>query len=383
MQRIAIIGAGIGGLATALAVPASDYEVDIFERSAIIKGLGSGLTLWPNATHVLRVLGVLKECETLSAPLLNSFVKLSTGRTLLKVPTGVFPTPAIAMHRADLHRFLVAKLSHQNVFVSHKCIGIRWANEGSYLRFEDNEKGPYDLIIASDGMQSKLRDTVLNKYQLRSKGYRIWRGVVDLGSLSVPKGDFFEIWGPKIRFGILPMSETQVCWYAARNQDRGDVSSLDAQKQSILDDLKGWDFPASDLVKRTPLDSFIPSDVFDLKFKGPWNRDRVLLLGDAVHPMPANLGLGGNMALEDALLLGKLLEKYKGRDLSLVSASFEKLRSKRVRRIVRSSNRIGFICQLENPILRALRNFLCHFIPGWLFTWNSKWTYKYRADKMD
>ncbi len=380
MRKIAIVGAGIAGLATALAIPASKFEVEVFEQAPEIKGVGSGLTLWPNATCVLNALGVLEECQARSGALKTLFIQLSDRRRVLTIPTGTFPTPAIAMQRRDLHQILMSKIKLQSISIGRQCLGVRKATEGSYLRFADGENGPYDLIVAADGIRSTLRSYVRKNLELRNKGYAISRGVADAADLFPADGNFFEIWGSGLRFGVLPMSQGQVCWYAARNQQAGDQRPLHEQKETLLKDLRDWKFPARELVARTALEYLIPSDVAVLKATRGWSRDRVLLLGDAIHPMAANLGLGGNMALEDALVLGNLLRKSD--NIDEVCEDFENLRFSRVAAVTKSSNFIGYICQTENPIIRQGRNLACTLIPGRYFTWESRSLYSFRADQV-
>jgi len=380
MKKIAIVGAGIGGLATALAIPNSNYRVDVFERASEIKGVGSGLTLWPNATCVLQALGVLDKCRSKSGNLSTLKIHLADNRSVMTIPTGDFPTPAIAMHRGDLHAILMSKLTTHTIYRGWQCIGVRSAPDGTYVRFNEGEKGPYDLVIAADGIRSVLRTHVRQNLELRKKGYSIWRGVANAADLFPSDGNFYEVWGKGLRFGILPLSQGQVCWYAARTQQPGDRRPIADQKKSLLAEFDSWKFPARELVDRTSLEHLIPSDVAVLKPCRGWSRDRVLLMGDAIHPMAANLGLGGNMALEDALILGNLLRRSD--NIDDVCFDFEKLRYARVASVTEDSNLIGFLCQTKNPIVSSCRNFAASLIPGRYFTWESRALYAYRADRI-
>jgi 2-polyprenyl-6-methoxyphenol hydroxylase-like FAD-dependent oxidoreductase len=376
MKKIAIVGAGIAGVATALSLRSSAFAIDMYEQAAEVKGIGSGLTLWPNATAVLQTLGVLDDCLARSGRLDTLHIVLSNGRPIMDIPTGDFDTPAIAMHRGELHRILLEKLN-QPVHKGQRCLGVRTAAEGSYLLFADGEKGPYDLIVAADGIRSILRRQVLGDALLRPKGYRIWRGLAEAKDLFGADGRFFEVWERRLRFGVLPLGKGMVCWYAARNQAANDVRSLAAQKESLMQDFSRWDFPARELLARTDLADFIPSDVTDLKPTRGWSKDRILLIGDAIHPMPANLGLGGNMALEDGLALGRLLQSHD--DIDQVCREFEEIRFARVASVMWDSNFVGFFCQTKNPLINQLRNVLCSIVPGRYFTWESRSLYSYRA----
>ena len=379
LQKIAIVGGGIGGLATALSIPRSRFEIEIFEQAAVIKGSGSGLTLWPNATYVLRDLNLLDECLARSGCLETLRIRLANDKPIMSVPTGSYDTPAIAIHRRDLHSIMLAHVTVP-IYLNRRCLGVRTAVEGSYLQFAEDESGPYDLIVAADGMNSLLRNHVVGPIRARHKGYTIWRGVADASDQFADDGNFFEIWARSLRFGVLPLGHGMVCWYAARNQVPGDRRSAGEQKASLLKDFETWHFPAHKIMSRTAAETILPSDVTDLKPTRGWNRDRVLLLGDAIHPMPANLGLGGNMALEDAMTLGKLLSR--SGDLQQVMIDFEKLRFARVTSITRDSNFVGYFCQTSNPVINLLRNGICSVVPGRLFTWDAQGIYAHQADRV-
>ncbi|MBI3556735.1 MAG: FAD-dependent monooxygenase [Deltaproteobacteria bacterium] len=379
-RKTAIVGAGIGGLATAIAAADGGNHVEVFERSSEIKGVGAGMALWPNATRVLRQLGVLDQCVLKSGPLELLSVRLAGGKVVMKIPTEKFSTPAIALRRVDLHEALLSRLRGLRIQTGQHCLGIREADEGAYLVFKDGERGPYDVVIGADGIRSVLRQYVQGQVSLRYKGYAIWRGIAEAADLCAADGNFFEIWGPGQRFGILPMGQGRVCWYATINQPQGGRGTAREQKEALLKRFGGWAGPVVELIARTPLDALLHSDTYDREPYARWSRGRVVLIGDAVHPIPANLGMGGCMALEDALILGQLLNKP--RDVMELFRRFELLRLNRVADISRRSGFIGAIGQLSSPVLTPVRDKLCDLIPGRLFTYTSRAIHSYQAEQV-
>src|SRR5579872_261387 len=221
MERIAIVGAGIGGLAAAAALeicdPRATFDVEVFERRAEVRGLGAGLTLWANATRVLQQLGALDGCLSQSGPLLNLRVQLWNGRPVMQIPVERFSTPSFAMHRADLHHVLRSRVSRSTFFPASHCIGVSELDDGAELEFADGRKRVFDIVIAADGINSVLRNYVQRPRKLNFNGYGVWRGVADGRGLIEQDGNFYEIWGRGRRFGILPMADHQVCWYATEN----------------------------------------------------------------------------------------------------------------------------------------------------------------------
>ena len=380
-RKIAIIGAGIGGLAAANALVRGGVaigDVEMFERNAETKGVGAGMALWPNATRVLQTLGVLEECVAQSGPLSLLWVQLANGKVVMKIRTEAFSTPAVALRRMDLHNALSSRVGQLTTHLEHQCLGLRESAQGVYLHFKTGVRGPYDVVIGADGIRSELREYVQGAIPLRYKGYAIWRGIAQAPDLVAADGNFFEIWGAGQRFGILPMGQGTVCWYATVNQPQGDRRELGEQKSFLQKRFRGSATPVEALLERTPLDAFVPSDTFDREPNSRWSRGRVVLLGDAVHPIAANLGMGGCMALEDALILGTLL----GRDKPIAElfSRYENLRQNRVANIARRSSVIGAIGQLSNPVIRPVRDKICKLIPGGLFTCTSREIHAYRPD---
>lgn len=377
-SNIAIIGAGIGGLATASALNRAGHHVQVFERAPQITPVGSGLTLWPNATRVLQNLGVLDQCLMKSSPLDLLEVKLANGRKIMEIPTEKFDTPAIAMHRADLHRALMSTLTPDMVHVDFSCQTIREDQNGVYLCFPEGDIGPFDVLIGADGLRSMVRRYVNDNLRLSYKGYVIWRGVADVGDLVPQDGCFSETWGYGQRFGILPIGDGKVCWYATLNVKQGLLPSQTERKKMIEGLFAGWHKPIEEIIACTNEETIIQTETLDRSQPKHWSRGRTVLIGDAIHPIAANLGQGSCLALEDSIVLTEAINNH--RTHTEAFQAYEKIRRPRVSNIQRRSSIIGSIGQWQTPVLTPLRNFVCSFIPGTLFTRTSRSLHAYRAE---
>lgn len=372
--KIAIVGAGIGGLSLALSLQRQGFTITIFERSPQIRAVGAGMTLWPNATRILQELGILQEILPGSLPLQKLEVKHRSGRVLMTIPTEEFPTPAIAIHRADLHGALMARITAP-VRLNRQCTGVSETVQGAFLHFDDKVEGPFDIVIGADGLRSTVREYVQGPVVLQDRGYVVWRGLARGLDSILPRGTFTESWGEGHRFGILPMGRDQVCWYATANQKN---LSAAGNREEILSIFGDWHNPIPQILEHSAEEHIICSDALDRRPQRGWSRGRVVLLGDSVHPTSPNLGQGGCMAIEDAAVLARLMRaSFSPQD---VFASFEKLRFARTAGVTRRAGWIGDLGQWQHPLITPLRNLACRMIPGYSFTLSSRRLHTYMVD---
>ncbi len=383
-KKIAIVGAGISGLTLAKALLLQNHEVTLFEQHFQVVGAGSGLTLWPNATYVLEKIGALEFCLQTARPLNELHVLDHLGRLLMLIPTEKFSSLAIAIHRRDLHNALSMGLPREMIKTSQAVTAVRETDRGVELICGSSQFGPYDLVVGADGLHSIVRSFVngtsaKKKELLRYKGYLIWRGIAD-GDFLKP-GQFLEIWGAGHRFGFLPIAEGRVCWYATANlaSDWPGLKNAAMQREFLGQVFSGWTSPISELLRRTPDADIICNRAFDHRPARLWSRGKVVLIGDAVHPIAPNLGQGSCLGIEDAMVLSLVLDLPTSTENSL--RIFEKLRRGRVNSISRSSNFIGLVGQIQNPILSRIRNEIASVIPGEWFTLSSRRIHAYQADQ--
>ena len=148
------------------------------------------------------------------------------------------------------------------------------------------------------------------------RGYTVWRGLARLTG-AVPKGSNSETWGRGKRFGILNTGGDRFTWYATANTDPDHVDSPEGRQRELLRMFAGWHEPVESLIAATEEGAILKNGAYDLAPLKRWGHGRVMLLGDAAHPCTPNLGLGGCMALEDALVLAKSFCKEATPELAL------------------------------------------------------------------
>jgi 2-polyprenyl-6-methoxyphenol hydroxylase-like FAD-dependent oxidoreductase len=220
------------------------------------------------------------------------------------------------------------------------------------VHLEDGRTLEFDAVIGADGMGSIVRRFVTGRTERPVyRGYLIWRGVADALPPAYAAGDITEAWGRGERFGIMPIGHGKVCWYVTLNQPD---TAPPQGKAEILERFRGWHAPIAEVVAATRESVIVRTPALDRPTTWRWARGRVVLIGDAAHPMTPNLGQGTCQAIEDAVLLSRLLAQ--GGSIDAAFRRFEKLRRARVAAIVLGARWIGRFAQSEGRAARLARN---------------------------
>lgn len=340
-MRIGIVGAGIGGLVCAAAMQADGHEVHVYERRYDTGSIGAGLTLFANAFAALDAVGlgdVVRSVSSTAVGRLRSGQRQPSGRWLIALPPS--QTPSVqSLHRADLHRALVQRLAPSTLRLS--CTA-QVSEDGTPVVRVDDQEDHFDLVIAADGIRSDARARWGLDRGLRYAGYTAWRGITtSTGHLSDEAG---ETWGCGSRFGIVPLPDDRVYWFATLSTPAGGTDT-DALK-SLRGFFGAWHDPISELIEATPPQDILRHDIYDLAaFPRTFFHGRGVLLGDAAHAMTPDLGQGAGQAIEDAVTLTLLLRQAEARDLDGVLERFDHLRRRRTRELWRQSRLTGRIAQ--------------------------------------
>jgi FAD-dependent urate hydroxylase len=363
-NHIVIVGAGIGGLCTAIALQRNGFQVTVYEQAEKLGQVGAGLTLWENAVRVLRALGLADQVVEAGSILEHFQLKTDRVETLYTIqPGGLksgFNELSIAIHRADLHEILIDTLTPGSLKLNKACVGCRQNDEQVLVEFADGETVPADLLIAADGIHSTIRAQTFPRVALRYAGYTAWRGVVE-SSDEVILGMTSEIWGRGMRFGIVRIDSRRIYWFAIANQTAGERSSEDERKARLLRKFSNWAHPVKNLIEGTPSDMILQNDIYDFAPLPCWTMGRITLLGDAAHATTPNMGQGACMAIESAYSLARSLSMEQ--DHSKAFARYEKERHRRTAWITSQSHAFGIMGQLENELLCGIRNWMMRLTP--------------------
>lgn len=365
-----IVGAGIGGLAAARGLLALGWDVVIYEQASSFRPVGAGITLAPNAVRALDWLGVGAALQEQSAAHGAVGIRDASGRWLMRAPAEAleerFGVPAFALHRAALHEILARGVPGSVIRTSHHVTAVV-PGERPVVRFEGPD-GPgedaADLVIGADGIDSAVRASLFPDHPGPAyAGYIAWRGIVAAGDAPAGSRDFgaTETWGRGERFGIVPLGDGQIYWFAVLGAPAG------SHREDTLADLRArfghWHDPIPAVLEATRPESLLLHDIRYLKEPLPrFHEGNVVLLGDAAHAMTPDLGQGGCQALEDAVTLVALLDEHN--DARAALAAYDRERVPRTRKVVEASARIGRVAQLSNPVAASVRNALLRLVPA-------------------
>jgi 2-polyprenyl-6-methoxyphenol hydroxylase-like FAD-dependent oxidoreductase len=375
MVSVGIVGGGIGGVATAVALHRFGIQATVYERAPELKEAGAGMMLWPNATRVLKSLGLLDDVAARSGPTTHFLVRNSCGRILMNIALGDFDVPALCTRRSDLLAALLSALPSGQIRLGRELTHLEQSVSAVRAHFSDGSVAEHDAVIGADGIRSRVRAQLFGITDLVCRGYTVWRGVAAYSGSAIRHGHNSETWGHGSRFGILAIGQGRYTWYATANITARDAVSPEDRKQELLQRFAGWHEPISSLIDDAEF--ILENGAYDLRPLPQWTAGRVTLLGDAAHPCTPNLGQGGAMALEDALVLAKCIASE--RSVAPALARYESLRRSRTRHVQQRSLLMGNIGQWQNRAAVAGRRLVTRFLPATLFEHNLRRVYSYET----
>jgi 2-polyprenyl-6-methoxyphenol hydroxylase-like FAD-dependent oxidoreductase len=365
-KKAIIVGGGIGGLATAIALEEANMDVVVHERADSLRAGGTGLTLWSNATYALQKLGVLNQVYSRGKIILESEICTSKGETLSQIPliklAKKYGTSTVGILRSELYSILLDRIHNSEVKTSSKCIGFEQTDTQVKVYFENGETVVGDLLIGADGIHSSVRKNIYTTDHLRQSGYTAWRGVSKFCHPYCSNGYMYEAWGRGVRFGFVPVSNDTVYWFATKNSALGQTASSSC-KRELLDLFRDFKEPIPSVIYATDENTIITNNIYDRSPKRTWIKGRVVLIGDAAHPMTPNLGQGACLTLEDAVVLGNCLVKEPD-NISNALTRYESERINRASFVVKASWQFGKMAQVENPIVCWCRNLVIKLTPS-------------------
>lgn len=339
---IAIVGGGMGGLATAATLGRLGLNVTIYEQATRFSRIGAGIQMMPNSMKVLRQIGVEEPLRSTSfQPYSHLNREWDTGKVIreLPMPEGLFGAPYLCMHRADLTEALVSAVPEGVLQLNKKLVGLEQKSDQVILVFEDGTRAQADAVIGADGVHSVVRDIIVGPDEPIHKGRIAYRAVFPsslLGGKDVGPSRT-KWWGIDRHIVIYYVTKTRseiyfvtsvpepAGWLTRESwSTKGDVKELRAAYEGFHPDVRAVLSACPDchkwaILEREPLPH--------------WSDGRVVLLGDACHPMTPYMAQGAATAIEDAAILARCLEEVDGEDIEAAFRRYEVHRKPRTSRI--------------------------------------------------
>jgi 2-polyprenyl-6-methoxyphenol hydroxylase-like FAD-dependent oxidoreductase len=342
-----VVGAGLAGAGVAIHLAAAGVAVELIEIKPEVAALGSGITLQGNALRELKALGVWDQVEEhgyafdttgIRAPDPNGTVVAE----IADAKTGGPDLPAVmGMPRPELAKILVDRATEVGVKVRTGTTVTELAqdDDGVDVTFSDGSTGRYDVVVGADGVRSWTRRALGIDLETTAVGMGIWRAFGPRPA-SVTRTDLYY-GGPSFIAGYCPTGEDSLYAYIVEEaQDRFSMSpeeQLATMKQLSRPYHGPWDEIRETLTDPSRVNyTWFETHVLDT----PWNRGRVVVIGDAAHTCPPTIAQGGAMALEDAVVLAELLTERDVLDQALWDA-FHARRYERAKTVVDASNQLA------------------------------------------
>ena len=364
-KKIIIIGGGIGGIMTSIALNKKSISNSIYEKSGTINESGAGLSIWANATSILDKFGILERLMPYSNILDKMKLSTSGGNFLsevsLKKLEDEFHFPSIVLLRSDLQRELMNTISPSQINFNKEYSHIENTADGLNVHFSDGTFEEASAVIFADGIHSRGRQQIFNASSLAYAGRTSWRGVAQFDKPFSANGSNNEILGNGKRMGIFPLTNNMVYWYAAVNMKEGESLKQKRTIECVLSHFKNWVEPVSTVLNNTSEKRLILTNINYAQHIEKFVKGNIALLGDAAHPMTPDLGQGACQAIEDAYVLSDCMAQNKGVADCLLD--YENKRLQKVKSIAKNSLQMGRIRQMENPIGVILRNNLFRMMP--------------------
>lgn len=359
-MRIAIIGAGLGGLTCGIALRQAGIDVAIFEAARQIEETGAGLTLGLGAQHVFRALGVQSQVAAQACPAGNlPFLHYGTGQILLGAldtgdGLGDDGRANIVRHiyRADLQNVLQAAFEALggSVHTGRRLVKVTETQSAATAHFADGSQASADLLIGADGVRSVVRAQLVPGDAPRFTGHVAYRFLVPMKRAApfMGLGRSAIFIGPQRTFNRYTMAQGRIVNGAALVETGEEVPegwSNAATLAELRAAFDGWHPDVTGLIGQA--DAIIKWGLYDRAPLPSWSQGRVTMLGDAAHAMLPFLGMGAAMAVEDGYVLAQMLARHG--TVAAALAAYEALRIPRTAEVHHASRLQGEITQSIDP----------------------------------
>lgn len=366
-MKAIIIGGGIGGLTTAIALQQRGWHYEVYEAAPEYKAVGAGLLLGANAMKVHQRLGIADTLTRRGGYLEQLYIKDYKGKILQQIDNNrleqQYGARSLPIHRATLQAALLEHLQ-QPVSTGKKCIAVTETPEGIIARFDDGSEAKGDILIAADGIRSAVREYYIGSQGYRYSGQTCWRTTINMDLPAAERLNTAEVWGKGngVRASFMHVGGEEVyCWFTKKLPENTPLTNEEAFAL-IRHELADFSGHMQEVTARITPSRLIRSDLYDLAPIHKWHKGRVVLLGDAAHATTPNLGQGASQAIEDAYILADSLSICDDHE-----AAFRQYTAKRLTRthkIVRISRQLAQLTNWKGACAVGIRNFLVRSVPA-------------------
>lgn len=337
--KVIVIGAGMGGMTTAIALEQAGYKVEVFEQVAQMRPVGAAISVWSNGVKCLNRLGLNARVAALGGMVERmGYREAETGEVMtdfslqpLVDRVGQRPYPVA---RAELQEMLIDAFGREKVRFGAKLVRLEDHGDGVTAYFEDGSEATGDILVAADGTHSLTREHVLgHKVERRYAGYVNWNGLVSISDDLGPADSWITYVGGGKRVSMMPIAGNRFYFFFDVPLPKGTTCEREGIPDELREHFAGWAAPVQNLIAQIDPQKANRVEVHDIEPFTTLTRGRVVLVGDAAHSTTPDLGQGGCQAMEDAIVLADVL---KANTVSIEDCllRYENLRKDRVASLV-------------------------------------------------
>lgn len=348
-KRVLIVGGGIGGLTTALALSRAGHSVRLYEQAPAFGEIGAGIMLTPNATRVLQHLGlgVALDRGGMRPPASRyrrfDDAALMGDAPLADVMESTHGAPWLHIHRSDLLDALLAAVRARggtDLYPGHQATGCEQDGASVTVHFGNGALAEGDLLVACDGVRSTMRAQVAEHAEARFRGQVAWRALAPAGRLPERVTDRASVvWIGEdrhiVQYVLRGGSLVNYVAIAVQQEWAEEGWNRPARLEEVQEEFSGWHQDVQSLLSATPADALYKWGLFDREPLEQWVYGRIALLGDAAHPMLPFMAQGSAMAIEDAAVLARCIESFD--DLEVALSRYQAVRRERTARVILQS----------------------------------------------
>lgn len=313
-MEIAIIGAGMGGLTTGIALKKFGHRVTIYEQAEQILPVGAAISLWSNGVKCLNYLGLTEQVAKLGGQMndlayidgLNGEVMTQFSLAPLIEEVGQRPYP---VSRAELQNMLMDEFGRQDIQLGKKMVSIEDKGQHVEIGFQDGSTVSAALLIGADGTHSMTRQYVLGKQvERRYAGYVNWNGLVEISEDLAPAQQWTTFVGEGKRASLMPVAEHRFYFFFDVPLPAGLKNQRSEYKILLKQYFSGWCSQVQCLIDSIDEQKTNRVEIHDIEPFNQFYKGRVVILGDAAHSTTPDIGQGGCQAMEDAVYLARALQ---------------------------------------------------------------------------